>query len=169
MTRQSFAELDCSLALAAEHLADKWVMVILRNAFNGMKRFDDFYTHLGVSSKVLAARLKALTDAEILYRREVAGDKRAVEYKLTPKGLELFPLLVFMGQWADRWWPPKGGPRNTVCERANGLPVQDVVVLSASGTVVTAKDAMVRQRKVGSSKVLQTMRSILVQRSKKTG
>lgn len=73
-----------------------------------------------------------------------------------------------MGQWADRWWPPKGGPRSTVCERATGMPVQDVVVLSAKGTVVKAKDAMMRQRKVGGSKVLQTMRSILAQRSEKT-
>eukprot|EP01041_Mallomonas_annulata_P014932 gene14932-31706_t len=75
MTRQSFADLDCNVALAAEHLGDKWVMVILRNAFNGMKRFDDFYTHLGVSSKVLTSRLNALVDADILYRSEVAGDK----------------------------------------------------------------------------------------------
>ena len=85
-------------------------MVILRNAFNGIKRFDDLYKHLGVSSKVLTTRLKALVDADILHRREVANDKRAIEYRLTKKGLDLFPLLVFMGQWGDRWWPRAAGP-----------------------------------------------------------
>lgn len=167
MTRQSFADLDCNVALAAEHLGDKWVMVILRNAFNGMKRFDDFYTHLGVSSKVLTSRLNALVDADILYRSEVAGDKRAFEYRLTAKGLDLFPLLVFMGQWGDRWWPLASGPRTEVVDRASGQPVQPIVVRNALGRIVAPKETMSRQGK-GGSKVLQNMKNILAQRIEKT-
>lgn len=166
MTRQSFAGLDCSVALAAEHLGDKWVLVILRNAFNGMKRFDDFYTHLGVSSKVLTSRLNALVDADILYRQEVAGDKRAIEYRLTAKGLDLFPLLVFMGQWGDRWWPLSAGPRMEVLDRAKGQPVQPIVVRDSRGRTLGPKETVSSQGK-GGSKVLQSMRAILAQRSEK--
>jgi DNA-binding HxlR family transcriptional regulator len=165
MTRQSFANLDCSVALAAEHLADKWVIVILRNAFNGMKRFDDFYTHLGVSSKVLTSRLNDLVNADILYRREVVGDKRAFEYRLTPKGMDLFPLLVFMAQWADRWWPLEAGPRIEVLDRANGLPVQPVVVRNGRGRTVGPLQTIPIQGK-GGSKVFEAGRVIVAQRKK---
>jgi len=105
MTRQSFAGIDYSVALAAEHLVDKWVMIILRNAFNGMTRCNDFFTRLGISSKVLATRLDYLVHADIMFRRELVGDKCAVEYKLTAKGLDLFPLLVFMAK-KGRLLPP---------------------------------------------------------------
>lgn len=166
MTRQSFSDLDCSVALAAEHLGDKWVLVILRNAFNGMKRFDDFYAHLGVSSKVLTSRLNALVDAKIFYRREVVGDKRAFEYRLTPKGLDLFPLLVFMGQWGDRWWPLEEGSRIEVLDRAKGQPVQPIVVRNARGRVVKPQDTVLTQGK-GGSEVMQKMEAILEQRRRK--
>jgi len=166
MTRQSFADINCSVAIAAEHLGDKWVIVILRNAFNGMKRFDDFYTHLGVSSKVLTSRLNALVNADILYRQEVVGDKRAIEYKLTAKGLDLFPLLVFMGQWGDRWWPLSAGPRMEVLDRAKGQPVQPVVVRNARGRALGPKETSIGPGK-GDSKVLQNLRAILAQRSGK--
>lgn len=166
MTRQSFSNLDCSVALAAEHLGDKWVLVILRNAFNGMKRFDDFYMHLGVSSKVLTSRLNALVDAQIFYRREVVGDKRAFEYRLTPKGLDLFPLLVFMAQWGDRWWPLAKGPRIEVIDRAKGQPVQPIVVRNARGRVVGPQDTVLIQGK-GGSDVIHKMESILERRKKK--
>ena len=166
MTRQSFAGIDCSVALAAEHLGDKWVIVILRNAFNGMKRFDDFYTHLGVSSKVLTSRLNALVNADILYRQEVVGDKRAVEYRLTAKGLDLFPLLVFMGQWGDRWWPLAAGPRMEVLDRAGGQPVQPIVVRNARGRILGPKETVSVQGK-GGSQVLQKMKALLAQRSGK--
>ena len=166
MTRQSFTDIDCSVALAAEHVGDKWVMVILRNAFNGMTRFDDFFTHLGVSSKVLASRLNDLVDADILCRCTFAGDKRAVEYKLTPKGLDLFPLLVFMAQWADRWWPLAAGPRIEVLERASGQPVKPIVVRNARGRTVGPKQTMVVQG-TGGSKAFLTGKAILDLRSEK--
>ena len=66
MTRISFADMDCPIAQAAEQLADKWKFVIIRNAFNGMRRFDDFAEQLGVASNVLTARLSELVAADIL-------------------------------------------------------------------------------------------------------
>ena len=155
------------MTLAAEHLADKWIVVILRNAFNGMKRFDDFYRHLGVSSKVLTSRLNNLVDAEILYCLEVVSDKRAFEYRLTPKGLDLFPLLVFMGQWADRWWPLEAGPRFEVLDRTSGVPVQPVMVRNVRGQTVAPRETIPNQGK-GGSKVFEAMHAILAQRKKRT-
>lgn len=140
MPRQSFAEVDCSVAQAAQQVGDKWTLVILRDAFNGVTRFDDFARHLGVASNVLAARLAALVQAGILQRRPVPGDGRAVDYKLTPKGFELFPLVVFLQQWGDRWMPKAQGPRLQVLDRRTRRPVRPVQVLSAEGVPLTARD-----------------------------
>ena len=63
MTRQSFADVDCGVAQAAQQVGDKWTLVILRDAFNGVNRYDDFARHLGVASNVLAARLSALVES----------------------------------------------------------------------------------------------------------
>ncbi|MDC0112343.1 helix-turn-helix transcriptional regulator [Burkholderiaceae bacterium] len=109
MTRISFADMDCPIAQAAEQLADKWKFVIIRNAFNGMRRFDDFAEQLGVASNVLTARLSELVAADILTRVPVDGDGRAVEYRLTAKGHDLFPMVIFLAQWSDRWLKKRGG------------------------------------------------------------
>ncbi len=140
MTRQSFAEVDCGVAQAVQQLGDKWTLVILRDAFNGVTRFDEFSRHLGVASNVLASRLNALVDAGILCRRPVHDDGRSIDYKLTPKGFELFPLIVFLHQWGDRWMPNSRGDRLVLVDRRTQRPLRPVQVQDADGQAVTARD-----------------------------
>jgi|APIni6443716594_1056825.scaffolds.fasta_scaffold242583_2 DNA-binding HxlR family transcriptional regulator len=165
MTRQSFADVDCGVAQAAQQIGDKWTLVILRDAFNGVNRYDDFARHLGVASNVLAARLSALVDADILYRRPVAADGRAVEYKLTPKGLALYPLIVFLHQWGDRWMPKTRGKRLEVVDRQTLRPVREVQVHDADGQPLTARDTRSRIGR-GGSDVMRHLQSVVAQRQR---
>ncbi len=163
MSRQSFADVDCSVAQAAQQVGDKWTLVILRDAFNGITRFDDFERHLGVASNVLAARLAGLVEAGILQRRPVPGDGRAVDYKLTPKGHELFPLVVFLQQWGDRWMPKAQGARLQVLDRQTRRPVRPVQVLSADGQPLTAHDTRY-SIPGGGSQVMQQLQDLVARK-----
>ncbi len=163
MTRQSFADVDCGVAQAAQQVGDKWTLVILRDAFNGVNRYDDFARHLGVASNVLATRLSALVDADILHRRPLAGDGRAIEYKLTPKGLELYPLIVFLHQWGDRWMPKPRGRRLEVVDRKTLRPVRAVQVHDADGQPLSARDTRSRIGR-GGSDVMQQLQAVVARR-----
>ena len=144
MTRNSFSEINCPVALAAEQLADKWKFVILRNAFNGMTRFDDFVEHLGVSTNVLAGRLSELVEAGILEKRPVLGDGRAANYKLTSKGHDLFPMLIFLTQWSERWVQKKGrGQKFVISSTLTGENADLVQVLTPTGVPITSETSRI--------------------------
>jgi DNA-binding HxlR family transcriptional regulator len=134
---------------------------------SAVTRLDDFFTHLGISSKVLASRLNYLVDTDILRLCSHAGGKRAVEYKLTPKGRDLFPLLVFMVHWADRWWPLTAGPCIEALERASSQPVKPILVRNARGRTVGPQQTMVVQG-TGGSKAFLIGKAIVDLHSEKT-
>ena len=163
MPRSSFAEIDCPIALAAEQLADKWKFVIIRNAFNGMTRFDDFAAQLGVASNVLTKRLTELVENGVFEKTPAKNDRRAVDYRLTPKGRDLFPMIIFLVQWSDRWMKKKGGPRLNVAYGETGEPVEPVQVKTASGVVVTTKSAVVSEGR-GRNPVYREIKTLVEKR-----
>jgi len=112
-----------------------------------------------------AARLSARVDVDILLRRPVAGDGRAVEYKLTPKGLEWHPLIVFLHQWGDRWMPKPRGKRLEVVYRQTLRPVREVQVHDADGQPLTARDTLSRIGR-GGSDVMRQLQSVVAMRQR---
>ena len=96
---------DCHLARAFDVIGDRWTLLILRSALYGVRRFDDFASELGAPRTVLADRLKRLTAAGLLARRDYREPRRRArpEYWLTPKGAELRLPFVALTQWGDRW------------------------------------------------------------------
>ena len=100
----------CSIARTLEVIGDRWTLLILRDAFRGVRRFDELCTDLGMSRAVLTERLKRLVDAGVLTR--VPYQERPVrhEYRLTPMGVELSPMLVALMRWGDHWF---GGGETT--------------------------------------------------------
>ena len=80
-----------------------WDLHVLREAFFGVKRFDDFQRNLGIGRGVLAERLRNLVDGEILERRRYQERPARFEYILTQRGLELYPIFIAMLRWGDRW------------------------------------------------------------------
>ena len=109
-----------------------------------MHTFDEFQKQLGISTSVLSARLKKLTDAEVLSRQSSAHDGRSVEYRLTEKGLELYPVMISLMQWGDKWRPNGRGRRLDLRERKTGRRIAGVRVLSADGEVLGPRDVEVR-------------------------
>jgi DNA-binding HxlR family transcriptional regulator len=102
----------CTIARALEVIPTRSTFLILREAFYGTTRFDDFAQRVGISEPATAARLKELVENGLLEREDYRepGQRTRQRYRLTDKGAELFPALVALMQWGDRWLDEHGGP-----------------------------------------------------------
>jgi len=109
---QDYESGSCSIARAVESLGDRWTILILRDLFNGVHRFDDLLDHLGVSRDVLTRRLAVLLDEGLVERRPYreAGRRARADYHLTPAGRDLQPVLVALLQWGDAHRAGADGP-----------------------------------------------------------
>ena len=110
MRRTSFSDMNCSVARSLEVVGEWWTMLIVRDAFLGVRRFEDFQKRLGIARNVLTTRLERLVEEGVLERRRYQERPERHEYRLTEKGRNLYPVLVALMQWGDRWSPPPGGP-----------------------------------------------------------
>ena len=121
MQRTSFGEMACSIARTMDVIGEPWSPLIVRNIYIGITRFDQLQHSLGISRKVLAERLRWLTENNVLERREYSGKPPRYEYVLTVKGLELFEVLMVMVRWGDKWLAGEAGPpvlyRHHACGR----------------------------------------------------
>lgn len=133
MSKNSFAGMNCPIAQTLEQVGEWWTFVILRNAFCGMSRFQDFQRDLGISTSILARRLEKLVDNGILLRQPSEDDARVVHYRLAAKGRALYPILAAMTQWGEEWVPHPAGARLTLVEKATGLPIAGVGIRAADG------------------------------------
>jgi DNA-binding HxlR family transcriptional regulator len=102
----------CSMARALDVVSSRSALLILREAFYGTTRFDDFALRVGISEPVTAARLTELVDNGLLEKEPYRepGQRTRLAYRLTEKGAELFPVLVALMEWGDRWLAPDGPP-----------------------------------------------------------
>ncbi|MGN9777239.1 winged helix-turn-helix transcriptional regulator [Micromonospora sp. H33] len=104
---------NCTLARAMEVLGERWTLVVLREVFNGVRRFDDMRVRTGIPRQVLTNRLATLVEEGVLRREPYRepGSRLRHEYRLTPKGLDLWPVLVAVLGWGDRYLAdPEGSP-----------------------------------------------------------
>jgi DNA-binding HxlR family transcriptional regulator len=117
MTIRAFAELNCSLARPLSFLGERWALLVLRDVSLGHSRFDELQESLGVASNVLSRRLATLVEEGILERLPYSEHPERFEYRLTPKGAELIPVLLAFLRWGDRHMAgPEGPPMETVHE-----------------------------------------------------
>ena len=103
-------EMPCSVARALSIFGDRWTLLILRDCFIGIKRFDKFQKSLGLTRHRLADRLTKLVDHEILRKVPYQEKPLRYEYKLTQKGVELYPVLMTLAKWGDNWMDNGDGP-----------------------------------------------------------
>ncbi|MFJ6717058.1 MULTISPECIES: winged helix-turn-helix transcriptional regulator [unclassified Streptomyces] len=101
--RTALGDADCSIAQALDIVGDWWTLLIVRDAARGVHRFEDFQRELGLSRKVLAERLKLLGEAGVLARVPYMERPLRHEYRLTPRGRGLLPVLVALQDWGDTW------------------------------------------------------------------
>ncbi|HEX8205338.1 MAG TPA: helix-turn-helix domain-containing protein [Solirubrobacteraceae bacterium] len=110
MLHNTYEGQNCSVARALEVIGERWTILILRDAFLGVRRFDDFQRSLGVARNVLNTRLQRLVETGLLERRPYQERPARYEYRLTDRGRELWPALVALMQWGDRWLSTDGPP-----------------------------------------------------------
>ncbi|AOY96528.1 transcriptional regulator [Cupriavidus sp. USMAA2-4] len=137
---------QCSIAATLALIGEKWTMLILRDVFHGIRRFDDFLERLQCSPAVLSARLKTLTDAGILRRvgyRE-PGARERFEYRPTRAAVELLPVLVGLMQWGDAHLSPDGQGPVVLRARTSGRPVHAALV-DDTGEPVSPSDIAVQR------------------------
>ena len=133
---------SCSVARALEIVGERWTFLILRDAFLGIRRFDDFQRSLGVARNVLQARLQRLTDAGVLERRLYQERPPRFEYRLTERGRDLWPALVSLMQWGDRHLAGDAGPPLAVEHRDCGGSVDERRTCATCGTQVDVRDVV---------------------------
>jgi DNA-binding HxlR family transcriptional regulator len=110
MNVTSLADWNCSIARTLDVVGEWWTLLIVRDAFRGVRRFDDFQANLGLARSVLTARLRKLTEQGVLERRGYSDHPPRYEYQLTEKGRALFPVIAALLHWGDTWAPSAGGP-----------------------------------------------------------
>lgn len=103
--RLAYSAENCSIRRTLDVVGEKWTLLVLREAFYGVRRFDDFQRAIGCARNILSRRLATLVEHGILERHgyREPGSRPRSEYRLTDKGRELFPALVGLLQWGDRW------------------------------------------------------------------
>jgi DNA-binding HxlR family transcriptional regulator len=114
MERKSFSGMHCSVAQCLEVVGEWWTLLILRDVFLGVSRFDQFQQRLGISRNVLGQRLAHLVEHGVLTKTAYSEHPPRFDYRLTQKGLDLWPVLTTMRQWGDKYTAPDGAPLELV-------------------------------------------------------
>jgi DNA-binding HxlR family transcriptional regulator len=127
MRLTSLEDWNCSIAKTLDVVGEWWTLLIVRDAFRGTRRFDDFQASLGLARSVLTARLAKLTEHGVLERRAYSEHPPRYEYHLTSKGRALFPLIAVLLAWGDEWAPSPGGPPVELVHDACGNVTQPVL------------------------------------------
>ena len=125
--KTDLSELNCSLARTLEVVGDWWTLLIVRDAFLGVRRFGDFQKSLGIAKNILAVRLERLANNGILER---SGPEKRPVYQLTERGRALLPAMVALMQWGDKW-VSAGNPPVVVTDE-KGRPVAPVRLKSGA-------------------------------------
>lgn len=139
MKHNKLDELNCSIANALDLIGEWWTILILREAFFGTRRFEDFQQHLGIARNILTARLRKLCNNGVMQRIPIKEGAKRHEYKLTSMGRDLFPTLIALTQWGDRWLHESGAPVKFV-ERATGEEIAKVAIQTKQGRELDARE-----------------------------
>ena len=141
--RSAFSAENCSVARTLAVVGEKWTLLVLREAFYGVRRFADFQTNLGIARNLLAARLSTLVAHGVLERATYRepGARSRQEYRLTDKGRELFPALIALLQWGDKHLADPAGPAVVIRHHDCGEPVHAVLECAAGHRPLDARDA----------------------------
>jgi DNA-binding HxlR family transcriptional regulator len=140
--RKSYADMHCSVAQCLEVVGEWWSMLIVRDVFLGVTRFDEFQQRLGISRNILNQRLTSLVDAGVLTKVPYSEHPPRYDYRLTDKGRDLWPVLTAMRQWGDKHAAPDGPPMK-MKHKGCGRFVEAVTTCSHCGERMGPRDVQV--------------------------
>ncbi len=136
----------CTIERTAEVIGDRWSLVILREVLSGIRRFDQLTVRTGIPRQVLTGRLERLLDQGILRREPYReqGQRQRLEYRLTDKGIDLYPVFVAMQQWGDRYLAAPGGPPTEFAHRDCGERIELMLRCEVGHDVVSNREVVGR-------------------------
>lgn len=136
MRRTSFRGMDCPIARSLDRVGEWWSILILRDAFAGLRRFDEFETSLGIAPNMLTRRLQALVEAGMLQKERYSTRPVRYEYVLTEQGRDFRPVLLALLAYGNRHFAPEGASV-LVVEAATGEPAEPAVVDKRTGRILS--------------------------------
>lgn len=144
---EKFVNTECPVARVVGILGDKWSLMILRDAFDGIRRFSDLQKSTGAAKNILADRLKNLVNAEILELKPAANGSAYSEYHLTEKGRGLFPVIVSLRQWGEENMFATGETHSVLVDGQSGQKLEKLLVRDVKGNSVDSS-LVIRKRVV---------------------
>src|SRR6478752_5358698 len=144
--RTSFERAECPIARSLDVLGDWWSLLIIRDAFLGIRRFGEFQKSIGLAKNILTVRLRALVDHGILKMAAASDGSAYQEYLLTPKGRGVFPILVALRQWSEEFDDNPEEITTILVDREKGRPVRKLELYSQDGRLLTAADTALKPR-----------------------
>lgn len=139
MKWEDLAEQPCSVARSTAVIGDRWTLMILRDCFLGVRRFEGFQERLGISRTIIAERLKLLTDEGVLKKVAYQDRPTRYEYRLTEKGFDLYPVILAIVNWGDRHYDDGRGPPVIRRHKACGCDFQPVLTCSECAEPLDAR------------------------------
>jgi DNA-binding HxlR family transcriptional regulator len=149
VARTRFVDSECPVARSVDAIGDWWSLLIVRDAFDGSRRFGEFQRSLGVAKNILTARLRTLVDGGVLASVPASDGSAYREYVLTPKGEALFPVIVALRQWGEQNFFAPGEPHSELVDRREGRRLRGLEVLSADGRRLSPDDTAVHKVSAG--------------------
>ena len=140
MLRSDYDTQVCSIARALEVVGERWTLLVLRDIFLGNRRFDAIQAHLGIARNVLQSRLERLLEHEVIEKVPYQDRPVRHEYRLTPKGIDLWPTIVSLLQWGDRHAPAPAGPPVLLRHKGCGGEVDGHRICTVCGARLEAPD-----------------------------
>ncbi|WP_447794598.1 MULTISPECIES: winged helix-turn-helix transcriptional regulator [Pseudomonas] len=141
MARQKLlAQSECPVARTLEAIGDRWVLMIIRDAFDDVRRFSEFQKRLGLARNILTVKLKMLVELGVFEVQPASDGSAYKEYVLTEMGRSVFPIVVSMRQWGERFLYSKGESYSVLLDNDLSEPVETITVRSAAGEVLTPAD-----------------------------
>jgi DNA-binding HxlR family transcriptional regulator len=144
MKWNELSDQPCSVARSVAVIGDRWTLMLLRDCFLGIRRFEDFERRLGISRSIVAERLKRLVEEGVLRREAYQDRPLRYEYRLTDKGLALHPVIMAIVHWGDEHYAGEAGPPLIHRHKACGCDFAPVMTCSECGEALAAREVEVR-------------------------
>ncbi|KMM75537.1 HxlR family transcriptional regulator [Xanthomonas sp. NCPPB 1128] len=144
-SRPALPASPCPVARSVDLIGDRWSLLIVRDAFDGVRRFGDFQRSLGMARNILADRLRKLVEAGILETREASDGSAYREYALSAKGEDLFAVVLALRQWGERHLFDHGERHSVLIDTRSGKPVARMQPRAADGTRLSPAVTEVRK------------------------
>jgi DNA-binding HxlR family transcriptional regulator len=138
--QESLRTSECPVARTLESIGERWCLMIIREAFDDVRRFSEFQKNLGLAKNILSSRLKQLVDVGVFEICPASDGSAYGEYVLTDKGRTIFPIVVALRQWGERYMFEKGEIHSVLVDNTHGEPVQPLEVRSCDGNTLGPGD-----------------------------